>query len=156
MLTCPISACDHAEQPDAGRLAAHLVQDHLVAAGEALRRARAVADATPSAPVPAAPRASSAIRPARRQREEETMATKRDYTCRRCGTKGHNARSPECPQRDAPAGKTRAPLTRRSPKPKAAQPPANGFAGVLADLRAKRDDYDTAIRVLERIEAGGR
>lgn len=84
------------------------------------------------------------------------MATKKDHTCRRCGTKGHNARSPECPKRKAPAGKTRAPLTRRSPKPKAAQPAANGFAGLLAELRSKRDDYETAIRVLERIEAGGR
>lgn len=81
------------------------------------------------------------------------MATNKDYTCHRCGTKGHTARSTECPQRNAPAGKTRAPLTRRGPKPKAASPPANGFAGALAALRAEYTEIGAAIAALERLEA---
>ncbi len=151
VLTCPMSACDHVEIPDAGWLAAHLVEHHLLAAGEALRRARAVAEAVPAAPLPAAPRGSSAIRP--RHQQEETMASKKDYVCRRCGTKGHSARSAECPKRDAPAGTARAPLTRRGPTPKAVTPSANGFAGALAALRAEYAELGAAIAALGRLEA---
>ena len=83
------------------------------------------------------------------------------YTCSKCGTKGHNARSPECPKRTAPArkppgaspkcgychhlktdhragcpfgvgGKKGKPVTRKSPKAAASR---NGFGGALAAPR---------------------
>ena len=100
------------------------------------------------------------------------------YTCSKCGTKGHNARSPECPQRDKLAtprkacgychhtdhvyadcpmaqarrkGKKRAPVTRRDPKAS-----VNGFSSALTALRAERGELDQAIAALERLEARGR
>ena len=102
------------------------------------------------------------------------------YTCGKCGAKGHNARSPECPQKDklatfkkacgycksmehvyhdcakakARLKEKRKPFMLKTPKP--AEPTSKGFAGVLAALRAEHADLTAAIAALERLEARGR
>ncbi len=178
MLTCPLSSCDHAEQSNVGTLAAHLAEAHLLAPSEAMRRAREIADAAPTQPIPPPPRWTSAIRPPA-PKEEPPMANE-TYTCGKCGAKGHNARSPEGPQKGTPAtatkacgyckhtdhvyancpmaqarrkGKTRQPVMLKTPKPAAS---VNGFAGVLVALRAEQADLVAAIAALERLEARGR
>ena len=104
--------------------------------------------------------------------------TNEHYTCSKCGTKGHNARSRECPKRGKPTttakacgyckhtdhvyadcptakarrkGKKRAPTSRREPTPS-----RNGFAGALAALRVEREKLDAAITAVEWLEARGR
>lgn len=178
MLTCPLSACDHAEQPHVGTLAAHLVEHHLLAPSEAMQRAREIADAAPTQPIPPPPRWTSAIRPWA-QTKERPMPNE-TYTCSKCGAKGHNARSPECPEKGKPAplkkacgyckhtdhvyadcpmaparrkGKKRRPFMLKTPKPAAT---TNGFASTLHVLRAEHADLTAAIAALERLEARGR
>ena len=171
MLTCPMSACDHVEYPDPGTLAAHLSVVHLLAPSEAMRRARAiqVVQSIETLPMPGPPAP-----------KEATPMPNETYVCGKCGGKGHNARSPECPEKgetavvkkscgyckhtdhvyaDCPMaqarrkGKTRKPVTRTSPKAVAS---VNGFGGALAALRAEHADLTAAIAALERLEARGR
>ena len=175
MLTC--LTCG-ASFPDIGQIVAHLSVVHLVAPSEAIRRAREIADAAPTQPIPPAPRWTSAIRPP--APKEATQMANETYTCHKCGTKGHNARSPGCPQKGQPAtpkkactyckhtdhvyadcplalvrrkGKKRQPVTRQSPK---AAPSVKGFTGALTAIRAERDELNAAIAALERLEARGR
>jgi len=149
-------------------LAGHLMDAHGMAPSPAVTRAMQVAHEMLDKrhPAPAA--------------AKERAMTNEDYTCSKCGTKGHNARSPECPKRSKPTttakacgychhtdhiyadcltaqarrkrkGKKRTPATRREPTPS-----RNGFAGALAALREERTELDAAIAALERLEARGR
>jgi len=77
--------------------------------------------------------------------------TNETYTCSKCGTKGHTARSRKCPF--GVGGKKGKPVTRKSPKAAASR---NGFGGALAALRIERGELDQAIAALERLEARGR
>lgn len=162
MLTCLMSSCDHAEQPDVGRLAAHLAEVHVLAPSEAIRRAREVREMPPT-PKEARPMPNAT------------------YTCPGCGATGHNARSSECPEKGKPAapskacgyckhtdhvyadcpmaqarrkGKKRKPFMLKTPKP--AEPKTKGFSGALMALRAEHADLTAAISALERLEARGR
>ena len=164
MLTCPLSACDHAAQPTVGALAAHLAEVHLVAPSEAFIKARNLAHGDP------------ALRPT----PKEIQMPNETYTCSKCGTLGHNAQSPECPEKGKPAtakkacgyckhtdhvyadcpmaqarrkGKKRRPVTRKGTKARAS---GNGFAYTLHVLRAEHADLTAAIAALERLEARGR
>lgn len=133
MLRCPLCGT---EQPDVGRMAAHLVEAHLLAPSEAIRRAREIRELTAPSPTP----------------KEDSRMPNATYTCSKCGTKGHNARSPECPKRAVTAAPS-APETRIVAR---TRPSPNVYAGALTALRAERTELDTAIAALERLEARGR
>ena len=128
MLTCPLSSCDHPEQPDVGTLAAHLAEAHLVAPSEAMRRAREVREM--STPKEARPMAIP-------------DGVKR---CSFCKHTGHVYA--ECSGAKAHREKKRT-----APKPAASM---NDFADALVALRAKRTELDAVIVGLERLGARGR
>ena len=147
MLTCPMSSCDHAEQPDVGTLAAHLVEFHLLAPSEAMRKARE----SPYAMVSE----MTTPKEARPMAADDPIPKK----CSFCKRGGHVYS--ECSIAKAHRkNKKSQPFMLAKPKPAAS---VNGFAGVRAALRAERDklDFDraaldAAILTLERLEARGR
>ena len=159
-------------------LAEHLMDVHGMSPSAAVARAMQVAHECvknktgpkPKEAVHEPPNAPAAAK-------ERSMKPGDSYTCSKCGVKGHNARSPECPTRGNAAaqakcgrchrpkddhsakcklagGKKRGPFMLANPRP--AAPKSNGFAGALAALRAERTELDQAIAALERLEARGR
>ena len=165
-------------------LAGHLMDEHRMDASPAVARAMQVAHEVMDKRHPKVggpTNGGDAHEPPQAPAEaKERPMTNEYYTCSKCGTKGHNARSPGCPARSAPvaapaapprcgrchrpkddhtagcalgAGKKRQPVTRHEPKAAAS---ANGFAGALTELRAEREELNAAIAALERLEARGR
>ena len=165
-------------------LAGHLMDEHGMAPSPAVARAMQAAHEAMDKRHPQVGRPSNGggahESPETPAAAKERAMTNEHYTCSKCGTKGHNARSRECPKRGKPTttanacsyckhtdhvyadcpmakarrkGKKRTPTTRREPKPQAS---ANGFLGALTALRAERVELDQAIAALERLEARGR
>lgn len=159
-LTCPVADCSET-RPDTGRLAGHLVMDHMMAAGAAFAQARTASTFT----VPPAPQESAAP-----QQEEPRMGgappPMSERTCGHCQQKGH--RRDHCPTVDgnkgggpAPAGKqchychrkdgSHTPSCRRTPGRSPAAT-TNGTRPATADNEA-RATAKTLLGQLQRIRA---